>query len=106
MKPKNIKIRISEGFSLKGKIAIVTGGAGLIGLHFVEVLVEAGARVAILSLDEKKAKQVASQIIRKLKLPASSIASYRADVTVREDVEAAVTAIIHCWKGNYIYLRV
>jgi len=98
MKPKNIRISISEGFSLKGRIAIVTGGAGLIGPHFVEALVEAGARVAILDLDEEKSKQVASQIVRRLKLPVSRIVCYRADVTVRKDVETAVAAIIHRWK--------
>ena len=41
MKPKNIRIPFCEGFALKGKIIVITGGAGFIWLHFAEPLVVA-----------------------------------------------------------------
>ena len=41
-----------DKFSLKGKIAVVTGGSGLIGSKIVQGLVESGAFVYI--ADSKK----------------------------------------------------
>jgi len=40
-------------FSLKGKIAFVTGGAGLLGTEVTNALADAGAHVVILEIDQK-----------------------------------------------------
>ncbi len=37
-------------FDLTGKVAVVTGGAGYLGLHFVETLLEVGAKVVMLDV--------------------------------------------------------
>ena len=50
MKKKNYLSR----FSLKGKIAIVVGGYGLIGFEITKALADAGAKVVV--LDQKKLK--------------------------------------------------
>ena len=47
-------MRILEKFSLKGKVAIVTGGYGLYGQQIVSALAEAGARVYTASRNEEK----------------------------------------------------
>src|ERR1044072_729971 len=47
-------------FSLEGKIAIVTGGAGLYGKHISSALAEAGALVIIASRDEQKCRDYAA----------------------------------------------
>jgi NAD(P)-dependent dehydrogenase (short-subunit alcohol dehydrogenase family) len=47
---------------LKGKVAIVTGGATLIGAAVVRDLVHAGARVAIFDIDEVHGASVAQSI--------------------------------------------
>lgn len=41
-------------FSLKGKISVVTGGLGLLGLAITKALAIAGAKVVVLDLDYKK----------------------------------------------------
>ena len=51
-----------EFFSLKGQIAIVTGGGQGIGEGIARRLHSAGARVAILDLNEGTAKSVAQSI--------------------------------------------
>ncbi len=49
-------------FDLTGKSAVVTGGAGILGKHFCAGLAEAGASVAVVDIDEKRAKEVALDI--------------------------------------------
>ena len=47
---------------LTGKNAVVTGGGGVLCSAFSKALAECGASVAILDLNEEKAKEVASEI--------------------------------------------
>jgi NAD(P)-dependent dehydrogenase (short-subunit alcohol dehydrogenase family) len=44
-------VNVIDAFSLKGRVAVVTGGAGLFGRQIVEGLAEAGARVIMASRD-------------------------------------------------------
>ena len=48
---------VMELMSLRGRKAIVTGGAGHIGLAVEETLLECGARVAVLDLDPKSVQE-------------------------------------------------
>ena len=52
---------ILEQFSLKGKVALVTGGAGLFGRQIVQSLAEAGARTYLASRDLDASEKVAEQ---------------------------------------------
>jgi NAD(P)-dependent dehydrogenase (short-subunit alcohol dehydrogenase family) len=44
--------RVRELFDLTGRVAIVTGGAGLLGYHHGAILADAGAHVVLLDLPE------------------------------------------------------
>lgn len=48
---------------LKDKVAVVTGGGGVLCSTFAKALAQNGAKVAVLDLTEEKAKQVADEII-------------------------------------------
>jgi NAD(P)-dependent dehydrogenase (short-subunit alcohol dehydrogenase family) len=63
---------VSDLFSLEGRVAIVTGGAGQIGAAIVQALEERGARVAVFDL---------------------AADPYRVDVTDRSALEAAVDEV-------------
>ena len=47
---------------LTGKVAVVTGGGGVLGTSFAEALASAGAAVAILDLNEEAACKVADSL--------------------------------------------
>ena len=49
-------------FDLRGRVAIVTGGAGLLGVEFSRTLAQAGARVIVADLDQEAAQQQADEI--------------------------------------------
>lgn len=52
------------GTNLAGKVAVVTGAAGVLCSNFSKALAKCGAAVAILDLDEKGAKLLAEDIIQ------------------------------------------
>ena len=51
-------------FDLTGKVAIVTGGAGILGQHFSAGLAESGASVAVVDINEIKAQELADQLAK------------------------------------------
>lgn len=52
---------VMGAFSLKGKVALVTGGAGLYGRQIVAALAEAGAKTFIAARDRTKLEAVAAE---------------------------------------------
>jgi NAD(P)-dependent dehydrogenase (short-subunit alcohol dehydrogenase family) len=76
-----------ERFSLKGRVAVVTGGAGGLGRAIAESLVEAGGLVEILDIDGEAAEKTARAIG-----PAAH--ATRVDAADRAAVRAAFEAIV------------
>ena len=70
----------NAGFDLTGKVALVTGGNGGIGLGMAEALAESGADVCIWGRNEEK-NQVAEQ---KLKSFGRRVLALKCDVSDKE----------------------
>lgn len=82
----------SSMFSLAGKVAVVTGGAGILGRHFVAGLCANGARVALIDADEAAAKSVAEEVRETTSVHPLAVAC---DITDRTAVRAALDRIEH-----------
>lgn len=68
---------------IKGKVAIVTGGASGLGRATVEALVKAGARAAVFDINDQLGAALAKDL-------GPAVACHRVDVTDEEDVKAAI----------------
>lgn len=84
---------ILERMRLDGRPAVVTGGGQGIGRAFAHALGEAGARVAVVDLDEGKAEAVADEL-RGKGVKSLAIA---ADVTLPEEIDRYVRTVVDEW---------
>jgi 2-deoxy-D-gluconate 3-dehydrogenase len=75
-------------FRLDGRVALITGGAGLLGRRYCEALLQAGARVVIGDLDGAAAERLAAE------LDAPNTVGLALDVTSPESAEASVDAAV------------
>ena len=78
------------GFDLTGKVALVTGGNGGIGLGMAEALAESGADVCIWGRNEEK-NQVAEQ---KLKSFGRRVLALKCDVSDKNQVEKCFAKVL------------
>tara|TARA_Y100001935_G_scaffold22840_1_gene16629 strand:- start:82 stop:855 length:774 start_codon:yes stop_codon:yes gene_type:complete len=71
-----------DKFSLKSKVCLVTGGAGGIGEEICKALLDAGAKVILADIDEKKTYKLTKKLSSKHK----NIYSYKLDATSLESI--------------------
>lgn len=79
---------MASRYSLDGRVAIVTGGAGLLGASHCQALAQSGASVVVADIDGEQAQHVAEQVNREPKGTALAIA---ADVRDPDSVRAMVS---------------
>jgi len=83
-------MKIQEKFDLTGRVAVVTGGVGLLGAEFCRTLAEAGAAVAVVDLSSSASQAVAESLAKDgykaLALPT--------DITQPDSVQAAVEQVL------------
>lgn len=80
-------------FSLTGKVAIITGGAGVLGSVMVQGLADAGAKVCILSRTKSKIDAVVQTIVEN----GHEAIGIVADVLERDQLEAALATVKQKW---------
>jgi len=83
-------MKIQEKFDLTDRIAIVTGGVGLLGAEFCKTLAEAGATVAVVDLNGDAADKVADALTKD-GYRAKGIAT---DITKPDSVKQMVASVL------------
>ena len=74
------------GADLTDKVAVVTGGSGVLGREFCLALLKAGAKVAILGIDEKMGEEAVAYLNEQ---GYDQVKSIECDVLNKEKIEAA-----------------
>jgi NAD(P)-dependent dehydrogenase (short-subunit alcohol dehydrogenase family) len=82
---------LSDLMDLSGRVGVITGGAGHLGLALCEALAELGAQVCVVDIAIDLAQKRANDIAERFGVRVSAVA---ADVTSEMDVQRAVTQII------------
>ena len=88
-------------FSLEGKVAVVTGGTGVLGGAMARGLAAAGAKVAILGRREAKAHEVADAIAA----AGNNAMPLPADVLNEDSLRAARQTLLDNWGGVDILIN-
>ncbi|MDN3555237.1 SDR family NAD(P)-dependent oxidoreductase [Halomonas maura] len=78
-------------FDLTGRVAIVTGGLGILGQHFCRALAEFGAHVVVADLDGDAAGRYASKLARQTGV---TCLGQECDVSSEDSVEALVASTV------------
>lgn len=86
---------IQDLFSLRGRVAIVTGATGVLGGEMARSLAHSGARVAVLGRREEKARRVTDEIEQ----AGGEALALPADVLERDQLEDARDALLEHWGG-------
>ncbi|WP_319200294.1 SDR family oxidoreductase [uncultured Ilyobacter sp.] len=72
-------------FNLNGKVAVITGGGGVINGVFAKALCIRGAKVALFDIDKTAANRIALELIKL----GGTAKAYKADVLSKESLTAA-----------------
>lgn len=83
-------MKLPLNVDLSDKVAVVTGAGGVICSYMSEVMAEAGAKVALLDINEEAAKAVADRINAK----GGTAIGVRCDVLSNESIKAAHDIIL------------
>ncbi len=81
---------MTEQFSLKDKVVVITGATGVLGEAFINTISNAGAAVGVLGRNER----IANERVEKIKSNGGKAISLIADVLSQEDLERAKNKII------------
>jgi NAD(P)-dependent dehydrogenase (short-subunit alcohol dehydrogenase family) len=80
-----------QQFDLKGKVAVITGGAGILGRHFCAGLAESGACVAIIDIDGKAARKLAEELTATYGV---KVSGYSCDVSNVDSVKQIASQVV------------
>jgi NAD(P)-dependent dehydrogenase (short-subunit alcohol dehydrogenase family) len=72
-----------EKFKINGKVVVITGGAGLMGMQHAEAIAEIGGIPVLFDIDEERIKEKVSEIKRKYNV---SCISFVGSITIEEDI--------------------
>lgn len=78
-------------FDLKDKVAIITGGAGLLGKKHAEAIAEIGGTPILLDIEEQALQEKLKNLKARFPVPALAI---RTDITKKDDIESCLKTVL------------
>jgi NAD(P)-dependent dehydrogenase (short-subunit alcohol dehydrogenase family) len=93
MPPHNQADFLTSLYSLEGKVAVVTGGTGVLGGVMAHGLARAGAKVAIMGRRADRARELAAEITNR----GCDALAVQADVLDRSQLANACQAVVDHW---------
>ncbi len=88
-------MKIQDKFDIGGRIALVTGGGGLLGSEFCRTLAEAGAQVAVADISRAAAERVADDLTGQ----GYQATAFECDISDPESVGKLVRDILGSFAG-------
>jgi NAD(P)-dependent dehydrogenase (short-subunit alcohol dehydrogenase family) len=93
---------VRDLFDLQNRVAIITGGAGFLGIRHAEAIAEMGGLPVLLDVDEERVKSAAETIARKYRTTVTGIV---ADITKPDSVSNALGLISQRFDGAHILIN-
>ena len=91
MRKKDKKLSLPSAFDLRGKTALITGAAGLLGPEHAFALLELGASIILTDVSQKRLCEI--QTLLKKDTPSGQVFILPMDVTVPEQIEGVALKI-------------
>lgn len=82
--------KINEMFDMKGKVAVITGGTGLLGMEYAKILASAGANIVLVDLDKDKCEKNAKILEKEFK---NKILGVKTDISSQKEVKSMVAKV-------------
>src|SRR5579862_5819350 len=75
--------KVRDLFNLSGQVAVITGGAGLLGVRHAQAIAEMGGIPVLVDIDAERAEAQAANVAQEFSVPATA---FTADLTRPEAV--------------------
>ena len=99
----NVTPALPRAYDLRGRVALVTGGSGLLGRQHASALAEIGARVVVADIDLVGAKQEAAAI--DAVWGGGTAMALRLDVTSVDSVRDGLAAVLDYFGGIHVLVN-
>lgn len=93
-------MRALENFSLEGRTAVITGGAGLLGRKHAETVLESGGRAVLVDISEKMLDKAVVQL--KHSYPGCEVMGAATDITNKDEIKALRSKLLE----RYSYIDI
>jgi NAD(P)-dependent dehydrogenase (short-subunit alcohol dehydrogenase family) len=96
-------LNLPNPFDLRGRVALITGGSGLLGAQHARALAEIGAKVVIADIDLDRAEAEAASI--RAEYDANAALALKLDVTSKESVGAGLQTVLQRLGGIHVLVN-
>lgn len=96
-------LQLPKSFDLSGRVALITGGSGLLGSQHARALAEIGASVVIADIDMERAEVEVAQV--RAEFSRVQAMALRLDVTSQASVAAGLDTVLQTLGGIHVLVN-